>query len=72
MLIIILLTTIFLVALGWGVASIVKPKYVWKRSFISKKVREPNEGDLILTRISGVFLIIIMISFYVYAISTII
>ncbi len=38
----------------------------------SWKVREPNEGDIILTRISGVFLIIIMISFYVHAISAII
>ncbi|GMX60612.1 hypothetical protein Elgi_06830 [Paenibacillus elgii] len=61
------------VALGWGIASVVKPKYVWERSFItSRKVREPNEGDLILTRISGVFIIIVMICFYVYAISTII
>ncbi|WP_371318322.1 DUF6199 family natural product biosynthesis protein [Paenibacillus elgii] len=62
-----------MVTLGWGVASIVKPKFVWKRSFMtSRKVREPNEADIILTRISGVFIILVMISFYVYAISTII
>ncbi|WP_371860730.1 DUF6199 family natural product biosynthesis protein [Paenibacillus elgii] len=62
------LFTICLVALGWGVASIAKPKFVWKRSFmISRKVREPNEADIILTRISGVFIIIVMICFYVYA-----
>jgi len=41
-----------------GIRYVKYPKSSWKRSFQSTKEREPEEADLIMTRIWGVVLII--------------
>ncbi|WP_430039560.1 DUF6199 family natural product biosynthesis protein [Paenibacillus ehimensis] len=54
-----LIVLLLLLTLSYAILAIVKPTVVWKREFISKKVRKPSDFDLLLTRVSGAFLILV-------------
>ncbi|MCP1307261.1 DUF6199 family natural product biosynthesis protein [Paenibacillus tyrfis] len=64
-----LIVLLLLLMLSYAILAIIKPAVIWKREFISKKVRKPNDIDLLLMRVSGVFLIFVCIGLaYVFLI----
>jgi hypothetical protein len=63
---IIFISILCLAFLSWGIVCIVNPKLGWKRGFMtSLKVKEPNEGQILNTRIAGVIYIIFSIVFLI-------
>jgi len=65
------LTLFWLAVIVWGVVCIIKPQFAWKRSFFNSKVREPNEGDVLFMKLTGVFYIVSFTGFYIYIILSI-
>ncbi|KPV61341.1 hypothetical protein QJ48_00810 [Paenibacillus sp. A3] len=64
-----LIILLLLLMLSYAILAIIKPAATWKREFISKKVRKPSDADLLLMRVSGVFLIFVCIGLaYVFLI----
>lgn len=67
----IFLTIFFAAGFSYGIIAIVNPIWAWKHGFRTnpKKVREPNRADMLMTKVMGIFLIIIMIVILVTVLS---
>jgi hypothetical protein len=50
-------------AFSFGLIAVFNPKWAWKHSYRtnSNRVSDPNEGDLLMTKVMGIVLIIVMI-----------
>ncbi|KPV56349.1 hypothetical protein QJ48_28345 [Paenibacillus sp. A3] len=59
-------TKIFLIiffgaSFSYGLVAVLNPTWAWMHGFRTSKVREPNQADLLMTKVMGVFLILLMI-----------
>ncbi|NQX62155.1 hypothetical protein HQN88_25140 [Paenibacillus qinlingensis] len=55
-------TFIFIAVIAYGITAIVNPNWSWKRGFVtSTKVKDPNSGNLIMTKVLGAVLILIIL-----------
>lgn len=62
---VLLLSIIMVLSIGWGIYCIWKPDKAWKKSFMIT-FREPDIGDIYLTRITGVLIVVLMVFLYPY------
>ncbi|WP_411829869.1 DUF6199 family natural product biosynthesis protein [Paenibacillus ehimensis] len=58
---IIFLIIFFGASFSYGLVAVLNPTWAWKHGFRTSKVREPNQADLLMTKVMGVFLILVMI-----------
>ncbi|WP_010501196.1 DUF6199 family natural product biosynthesis protein [Paenibacillus elgii] len=58
---IIFLITFFGASFSYGLVAVLNPTWAWKHGFRASKIREPNQAELLMTKVMGVFLILLMI-----------
>ncbi|KZE73419.1 hypothetical protein AV654_32605 [Paenibacillus elgii] len=66
---IIFLILFFGASFSYGLVAVLNPTWAWKHGFRTSKIREPNQADLLMTKVMGVFLILLMIVMLVVVIT---
>ncbi|WP_371860731.1 DUF6199 family natural product biosynthesis protein [Paenibacillus elgii] len=66
---IIFLIIFFGTSFFYGLVAVLNPLWAWKHGFRTSKVRKPSNADLLMTKVIGVFLILLMIVILVVVIT---
>ncbi|MGO4500085.1 hypothetical protein AB4114_29845 [Paenibacillus sp. 2RAB27] len=66
---VIFLIIFFSASIFYGIVAIINPYWAWKKGIAaSNKIREPNQVDLMITRIMGLVLILILLVIIVFVV----